>query len=320
VGLAVQLIKGVIPFTPYPYVGQELPCNICSSPEKSVLSDYDRRIKKLRTVICSNCGLLRTDPMPTEAELADYYRTSYRFDYQMAGSKPPRFHLTRSKKLAGRRLEMLRPAIFDGARVLDFGSGSGEFLAACKAENCEVTGIEPGESYARYAEETYGVKVFSSPWEQTDLGPRKFDLITSFHVFEHLRDPRAALNWLCTHLADDGVVALSVPNMTRNAKSRHLFEDLHFAHVHGFVPETLELLGRRCGLEPDARFATGTTDQMFQKSNSKSAAPSPDPQFAENLAATFQKNDLFNHLIKFGWVVDAVNRARRDVKDTFKSK
>lgn len=316
----VQLIKGVVPFTPYPYVGQVLPCNICGSDKKTVLSEVDRRIKKLRTVICLNCGLLRTDPMPTEAELDDYYRLSYRFDYQLAGKKPPKFHLTRSKSLAKRRVEHLKAVITDGTNVLDFGSGSGEFLAECKTHNCTVTGIEPGVDYARFATETYGVKVLSSSWEQTDLGQEKFDLITSFHVFEHLRDPLAALKWLNSHLSTNGVIVLAVPSMKPKSDGNNLFKELHFAHVHGFVPETLDLLAQNCGLELDPRFPAKGTQRVYRKAKAKSRKVKSTAEFASELAAKFGTNDVKGYFFKGDWFTEAFHRLRRDIKDTFKSK
>ncbi len=317
-GTFVKLLQGAVPLTGYPYVGVNEPCNLCGSSKKATLSEYDRRIKKLRTVICLNCGLHRTDPMPTQAELSDYYRLSYRFDYQLAGTKPPKFHLKRSVNLAEQRLNWLSAAVPQKANVLDFGCGSGEFLKACKDQGHQVTGIEPGQDYANFANETYGVNVKCSVWSDTDLGDEKFDLITSFHVFEHLRDPLGAMKWLVSHLAKDGVITIAVPNMIPHTNGRKMFERLHFAHVHGFTPVTLELLGRACNLELDPRVQPIGTDMVFRKSAKKPTKLNADPAYAQAMSKSYGDSDMRGYFLTGRWIADAFARAGRDIRDSFK--
>ena len=314
-GTFTKLLKGVVPLTHYPYVGDQISCSLCGSDHKQTLCTYDRRIKKLTTVICMNCGLLRTDPMPSDDELSEYYRLSYRFDYQLAGSKPPAFHLKRSMDNAAKRLGRLAPVIGSGARLLDFGSGSGELLAVAKENGCDVTGIEPGQTYAEFAKETYGVKMFSDAWQNVDLGTQKFDVITSFHVFEHLRDPLAAMQWLTDHLETDGTITIAVPNMLPSDGGLRLFERVHFAHVHGFTPKTLALLGAACGLEPDPRVKPRGTDIVFRHAANPNAFQ-PNPDEAKSLAQSYDNVNVFGHLLRLGWVGDAFRRARKDLRDS----
>ena len=67
-----------MPFTGYPYKGAPSACNLCGSTESVVVAESDRRLKVLRSIACEQCGLIRTDPMPTVPELADYYATDER--------------------------------------------------------------------------------------------------------------------------------------------------------------------------------------------------------------------------------------------------
>lgn len=315
-----KIIQGVIPFTGYPYIGIEEPCNLCGSTEKKTLSEYDRRLKKLRTVICLNCGLHRTDPMPTAEELGDYYRLLYRFDYQMAGKKPPKFHINRSWDHGRQRYARIAPVIASGSSVLDFGCGSGEFLAVCRENGADVTGIEPGKDYANFAREEYGLEILNDSWENIDLGDRKFQVITAFHVFEHLRDPLAAMKWLSSHISDDGVIAIAVPDLSPNPNSRRqLFEDLHFAHVFGFTPPTLELLGRKCGLEPHPDIPIQGTDIVFRKAKVSNSAEA-DPDYAREISTQYGNSDVVGHIFRGGWIVDAYRRAKKDISDSFRKK
>jgi CheY-like chemotaxis protein len=96
--------------------------------------------------------LIRTDPMPTPEELADYYASAYRADYQLAfAGGPPRNHLNRSAREATFRANLLAPKLKAGARVLDFGSGSGEFLAAVRAKAPEAGGEVPAAALTAYS-------------------------------------------------------------------------------------------------------------------------------------------------------------------------
>ena len=310
-----NLLKGVIPFTKYPYVGVSDPCSVCGGAKKATVCEYDRRIKRLTTVICDDCGTLRTDPMPTDAELANYYATAYRFDYQLsAGNKPPKFHLKRSRGLAEHRFAKYSPAFPEGGRVLDFGCGSGEFLKVCKENGHEVEGIEPGESYARFANETYGVQVQNCGWQDADFGDRTFDVITAFHVFEHLRDPKAALQFLLSKLNEGGVIVIEVPNMLPSKKK--LFEELHFAHVYGFTPNTLERLGNECGLERHPMQDHPWTDMVFRRADGEIAPGAANSDYSRDLAGQYDKTDIAAFLLKFGWLGDMYRRVAKDLRDS----
>lgn len=306
-----RLVAGFIPFTPYPYAGAPGPCCLCGSEARLPLSRHDRRLKRLTTVVCAGCGLIRTDPMPTEAELAAYYRSSYRLDYQLVGRGPPRRHLARARAEAARRVALLAPALRPGARVLDHGAGSGEFLLAGAAAGWDMTGVEPGEAYAAHAR-AQGARVLA------DLPPPDappFDAITSHHVLEHLRDPLAALRALVARLAPGGIVYLAVPDMGPSAKPA--FDRLHFAHVHGFVPETLDLLAARAGLVPDPRFPRERTLCVYRRGEARAA---PDPALAPRVLAGFRQVSPLAHVAGLGWLAPTLRRLGRDLRDTWRGR
>ena len=74
-----------MPFTGYPYTGAPTACNLCSRGSVTVHAEEpDWRLKTLKSIACAECGLIRTDPMPTPDKLAAYYAHAYRADYQLA--------------------------------------------------------------------------------------------------------------------------------------------------------------------------------------------------------------------------------------------
>ncbi|AWN40931.1 class I SAM-dependent methyltransferase [Methylobacterium durans] len=310
-------INHFMPFTGYPYTGAPTACNLCGSREAVTVAETDRRLKTLRSIACTECGLIRTDPMPTPAELAEYYANAYRADYQLAfAGGPPRHHLNRSAREAAFRADLLAPMLRPGARVLDFGSGSGEFLAAVRARGCEAIGVEPGRDYAAYARQTHGVEVLDDAGDER-FEPGYFDVITTHHVMEHLRDPADVMERLARWLKPDGVLYAAVPNMAATAKPPH--ERFHFAHVHGFVRETFDLTARRAGLVPHTDYWREDTTVVYRKTDEpvgRLAAPG----LARRLAEELKPMPPGAYLASGAWIWPMVRRNAKAVRDTFASR
>lgn len=304
----IHAIVSLLPLVPHRYRGTSIACRLCGSVEASPLARFDRHLKPLRTVVCNGCGLIRSDPMPDEAELAAYYRDRYRLAYQFAGRSPPRRHRARTRAEAQRRVALLAPTLPAGRRVLDFGSGSGEFLAAGEAAGWEMEGVEPGAAYAGQAR-AEGLRVH--PHLADVRG--EFDAITAHHVIEHLRDPLVTLREAMRLLKPDGLVYVSVPDM--GPSSRPAFDRLHFAHVHGFVPATLDLMMARLDMAPDPRFARDGTTAVFSRRPTPARA---DPSQARRVLAGFNQVSPWRHALTFAWVRPALARWKRDLRDSLR--
>jgi len=302
----MSFLSKIVPgYRPFHYVGEKIACNLCDGREKAVLATRDRWLNPLTNVICTKCGLIRVDPMPTDAELEDYYTNHYRLHYQSTPEPTPKT-IERGTNGAKSRLARLATLIKPGERVLDIGAGGGEFLAEAKRLGFEVEGIEPSVGFARYAERTYGVKVHIAPLMKIDFGGRKFDLIHSFHVFEHLRDPFASMKLVHSLLQPGGYFFIAVPDMAENRTPTGMF---HFAHVHGFTFETLRMMAAKAGFEwvPDNSRGAAI---VFRRAD----APDPSwflfPDHAEKLQQKFRDSTLAKHLLS----ADPYRRAWKRLK------
>jgi 2-polyprenyl-3-methyl-5-hydroxy-6-metoxy-1,4-benzoquinol methylase len=305
----------VLPFTGYPYRGEAVACDLCGEDRTETICEWDRRFKRLRTVACIRCGLMRTDPMPTAEEVRRYYGEAYRWDYQFAGRRgPSRRHLNRSHREVAVRLARLQPALRPGARVLDFGSGAGVFLAEARAAGLDAIGIEPGEDYAEWSRETFGVTVINRMWEEIadPLGP--FDVITAVEVLEHLRRPVAALRWLAGMLAEGGVLYATVPDMRPNDKET--FRRFHFAHLYGFTPTTLEWAGRAAGLELDPRVAPVDTKMTFRKTRAAAPLTFGEDQ-GRRVKQLYPDASIAQYVLSGRMLVGRARQLGRTVRDTF---
>lgn len=255
----LEILRHMMPLSRYPYRGERITCPVCESPEAAPVSRLDRRFKRLPTVMCRHCGLLFTNPMPTELELAAYYAKFYRLDYQLV-TRPSEHHRRKRLKEARRRAAHLSVHLAPGSRILDFGCGSGEFVESMLEAGHDAHGFEPGESYAADAISRLGGRVTTARWQDMSPGP-VYDLVTCFHVLEHLRNPLAALRAMVGWLQPGGRIYVEVPNMSGSAKKG--FGAFHFAHVLGFNGPNLRLAGGRCGLRIAEAFAP--TGLLFER-------------------------------------------------------
>lgn len=244
----LETLRRLIPLTRYPYVGERINCPVCNHTSTTPVANLDRRFKKLPTQSCDACGLLFTNPMPTEDELADYYTKSYRLDYQMATTRPKQRHVVKRNREASSRVAKVVDLLPNNARTLDFGCGSGEFVSQMLEKGFDAFGFEPGETYGNYAQDNLGERIKIGRWQDVSFD-KPFDLITSFHVVEHVRDPISAMSKMVEWLSPEGLIYIEVPDMGQKQPSRG-FGALHFAHVLGFNHHNLILAAHKVGLQP----------------------------------------------------------------------
>jgi SAM-dependent methyltransferase len=221
-------------------------CPLCGQAAAVVASLLDRWRKALITVACEHCGLFRNDPLPTSEELRRFHEIDYRESYK--GVRAPKArNVLRSARLAKHRFEQIGHRLPPGARVLDVGSGSGEWLAVLQRAGHQVCGVEPDPFYGEFARREYGVQVETAGILDLRRPEKSLDVITLFHVLEHLPDPLAALQRFRGWLRPGGLLIIEVPNT--NCRHQHPAGRFHPAHVIGFTKESLDYAGRAAGWE-----------------------------------------------------------------------
>lgn len=223
-----------------------IPCNLCGGVDVSVLSRRSRSGKPLRTVGCRRCGLVWSDPRPHDPR--KFYEEQYRLAYKRTLEPRPR-HVLRAGKVALSRHAIISPYLQQARmRILEVGSGGGEFAYLLKSLGHEVHGVEPNRGYAAYAASEYGLHVFCGFIANVQLPDEHYDLITTWHVLEHTEDPTAVLGQLKRALRRDGVLVVEVPNVEATCQSPD--STFHEAHLFNFNAATLGLLGAKVGLYP----------------------------------------------------------------------
>lgn len=287
-------------------------CELCHNTHFTQVGSKDRDGQPLRTVICENCGLVFSDPRPSTAQIDDFYRENYRVAYKQAW-QPRLKHTYRAGKVAQDRLLHLLPLLAPGADVLDFGSGGGELVFILRELGHDARGIEPNRGYAEYSRDVLGIPVQIGGFAEALVEPCSLDLVTLFHVAEHLEQPVEAFKQAAQWLRLGGRLYIEVPNV----ESRCIWPSsrFHQAHLYNFNAATLAQAGRRAGLEVVKTFTSedgGNVTAIFEKpETSVAAAAMPLPDNADRVAHILREHTALAHAFTAHPYTRPIHKLRR---------
>lgn len=153
--------------------------------------------------------MLVTSPQPKGGDLLRYYESD---DYisHTDGKRSlfeKLYHLVKNKALKN-KLTLLRSFHPNKGNLLEIGAGTGDFLKAAQDNGWQTTGIEPNEKAKTIALKK-GVSFVNAT---TELQENSFDVITMWHVLEHVPDFEAQVAELKKLLKPDGTIFIAVPN------------------------------------------------------------------------------------------------------------
>lgn len=139
-------------------------------------------------------------------------------------------------------------------KLLDYGCGVGDFLEQAKKKNYQVFGVEPNPKARKIAQTKLGQNQISSSsiYEMNEL----FDVITLWHVLEHIPELEKFIPSLKDRLKDDGKLFIAVPNFeSHDAKFYQEFWAAYDVprHLWHFSPDSFENLFHRFGMKIEKR-------------------------------------------------------------------
>lgn len=157
-------------------------------------------------------GFLETRPQPSQGSLSKYYNTE---DY-ISHTDTRRnllekvYHIVRRISLK-RKLSLINSFSRESKNLLDIGCGTGDFLQIAQKNNWQVFGIEPNEQARNIANLKTNNLVFETN-QLTSLEKHSFDVITLWHVLEHLPKLDEQISILKGLLKENGTLVIAVPN------------------------------------------------------------------------------------------------------------
>ena len=180
---------------------------------------------------CDPCAVAFVHPVPPSNGDSGLYAESYYSRFGKILEWASRRLLISKRK----RIE----AFARKGKILDFGCGKGEFLREMQRAGWDVRGVESSDSARKILPPPLGRLVFK---ELSALSSERFEVITLWHVLEHLPNPKRTLAEIIPLLKKDGLLFAAVPNLASweagfgGADWFHLDLPRHLVH---FRPEGL---------------------------------------------------------------------------------
>lgn len=168
---------------------------------------------------CRSCKFNVTSPIPDD--LDKYYLSeSYISHTSKARSLLDRLYLIARSYTLQWKIGLIRRYEKDrDITILDFGCGTGEFLKNSKKKGFSVSGVEPSTKARSLAQETTGEHIASS---LNELQSQTYDVITLWHVLEHIFTLNETIEHLRAKLSDSGTMFIAVPNHRSSDSSHYL--------------------------------------------------------------------------------------------------
>jgi len=154
------------------------------------------------------------------------------------------YHLAREMALNSKSKLITGAAQKRRGTLLDIGTGTGYFAGRMKEEGWIVTGIEKSENTREYAKKKFRLDVYENSYIN-EIPDKSMDVITMWHVLEHIEDLNGTVGQIYRILKDDGVAVIALPNKS-SVDAGYYKEDWAAydvpRHLWHFSPENFRLL------------------------------------------------------------------------------
>lgn len=189
-------------------------CPFCKNPNSlPFLKVKDEFLTKepFEIVECTSCHLLYTTPRPAPEKMGAYYQSDDYLSHQAnkKGLVPTIYEKVKHVNIK-RKLRLATDHLPTG-KILDIGCGVGDFLLAAKTAGWEVSGIEPSDQAKSLAQQRLGFLPVD-PADISTLSDNTFDVITMWHVLEHVDDVLQERDQLARLLKPGGRLVIALPN------------------------------------------------------------------------------------------------------------
>ena len=189
-------------------------CPWCDSEKTQMhlwVKDYFLTGEAFEIHECLKCGLLFTEPRPDSNHIGKYYQSEEYYSHQenKSGFIPKiyesvkKVNLKHKRKLASKGMKV--------GTMLEIGCGAGDFLHEMEQKGWNCTGIEPSKEAKAIAQNRVKANILK-PEDLATLKDESFDLITMWHVLEHVDNLKDEVRHLQRLLKKGGRLVLALPN------------------------------------------------------------------------------------------------------------
>ena len=201
---------------------------------------------------CESCTFLFTNPRPSISEIGKYYQSDQYISH--AGEKKGLIYkvydIVRDYSIK-QKLKLIKKYHKTG-KLMDLGCGLGYFLNGVKIDKTfDALGVDVSDEAVEYVKKTFNIDVKNES-ELDNLEKESFDIITQWHVLEHVHFLNERMQQLQNLLKDDGTLFIAVPNSeSKDAKMYMEHWDGYDVprHLYHFNQKSFKMLLEKHGFE-----------------------------------------------------------------------
>lgn len=233
-------------------------CPVCQKEELATFltcKDYLVSQQNFTIQACLSCGFKLTNPRPDGTSIGQFYKSDQYVSHndESKGLINKLYRLVRQYTLKS-KLKLINNLNQGTGRLLDIGCGTGSFLEAANKEGWQIAGVEPDSDARTLSAQRLKIRV-GEDIEEIDTN-NSFNIITLWHVLEHIPTLDQTLQNIRQRLAPNGTLILALPNNASWDAQR--YQEYWAAydvprHLHHFEPDTITKLLLRHGFRLEAK-------------------------------------------------------------------
>ena len=203
---------------------------------------------------CDSCSFLFTNPRPDINEIGVYYQSdryvSHAGDKSQFSFMYKVYDIVRDYSIKQKliHIKSYKPT----GKLMDLGCGLGYFLDGVVKDNTfDAVGVDVSDDAVEYVKKKFGYQV-KNETELDSFEQESFDVITQWHVLEHVHTLNERMQQLKRLLKKDGYLFIAVPNSNSwDAKHYHEFWDGYDVprHLYHFNQKSFNLLMQKHGFK-----------------------------------------------------------------------
>ncbi|HMW32796.1 MAG TPA: class I SAM-dependent methyltransferase [bacterium] len=192
-------------------------CPVCSHDQYSPWMQFNDKYAEHTLVRCTQCRFVYINPRPTEDTIGVYYSAEEYTPFVSSSDNRSLFakvyHTVRRFSVRWKRKKVENKS--NKGLVIDLGCGTAEFLNEMKQNGWQVAGIEPSPEASEFARSNYDIPVLTGTINRELIGqtPDNPDVITMWHVLEHVHRLDETLDLIYKKLKPGGTLVIAVPNI-----------------------------------------------------------------------------------------------------------
>jgi 2-polyprenyl-3-methyl-5-hydroxy-6-metoxy-1,4-benzoquinol methylase len=232
-------------------------CPVCHSNSFSNylnVEDYTVSKKEFTIQQCNTCYFLFTNPRPDIEKIGAYYQSQdYISHHDDAKDLMSKLYTSVRNYTIKQKIKLINELKPGQGSLLDIGCGTGSFLQATRQAGWKISGTEPDPEARQIAAKKVGEDLYESI-NHIEPANRSYDVITMWHVLEHVHLLNETLDWLSGHLTAEGKIIIAVPN-PQSADATHYgrFWAAYDVprHLYHFTKDSMALLMKKHGFKID---------------------------------------------------------------------